>query len=595
MEGYDDEGLDGRFDRGFDDRFGDAFGWPGAAPSSAGVPGTGVDWGDLHGRAAPPEVPGYDVGELIGRGSSGTVWAATRCADGAPVAVKVVPVDTGAQAEVAARELAVLARVDVEGLVRFHEAVGLAGETPSVAVVLDRVRGGSLARVVAARGHLSAGETVTVLAPVARALAGLHAAGVVHGDVSPGNVLLELNGRPVLADLGVSSVAGSGPDELWGTQGFVAPEVLDGQRPGPAADVYAVGALAWWCATGEPPGPGALRAPVDEVLPHLPEAWRRLTASALAGDPGARPSAAELALGYFDAVPCEPLRMTVGTDETSLLTQRIRDAGRPSDDGASTSPEPRRAGMGAAVRGGVGAARAGLAGLRRHTSSPRSRPSRSRRSSSRQSRSRQFSSRLFPSRLSLPRAPGGRLVASVLLLAAVVAVLVPAGVVVAGGASVPGWLPGDVRTTGPSRPAGPTPPPDPLTDRRAPQRDLRGLAQSLADERARLVVAGDPARLGDLDAPGSQALRQDSQALRDLAARHQRYAGVRLTARTARLVTVSATRATIDVSVDTAAYEVLGAGRVEHRPPTTGRPLRLVLVWHDARWKVDAVLDPSAG
>ena len=590
MEGFDGSGYDGES------------GWTGAA-----LPGTDVPVGGVRGSAAaPPEVPGYDVGGLLGRGGSGGVWAATRCADGAPVAVKVVPVGTGAQAAVAARELAVLARLEVEGLVGFREAVGLDDERPAVAVVLDRVRGGSLARVVAARGHLSAGETVTVLAPVARALAGLHAAGVVHGDVSPGNVLLELNGRPLLADLGVSSVAGSGPDEIWGTHGFVAPEVLDGQPPGPAADVYAVGALAWWCATGEPPGPGALRAPVDEVLPDLPEAWRRLTARALGGDPGARPSAAELALGYFDAVPCEPLRMTVGTDETSLLTQRIRDAGRPSDPAVSASTDPHREGRGGAWRAAGGVVHAVLSRL------PRPRRSLSRRSLSRRSLSRRSLSRMSavrpsapgpsapgPSvpRVSVPRASSGRRLTAVLLLAALAAVLVPAGVVAAGGVSAPGWLPGDARTTAAPRSPAPTPSPsrDPLTDRRAAQRDPRGLTQALADERARLVVAGDPAGLGVLDAPGSQALRQDTEALRDLAARHQRYAGVHLTARTARLVAVSPTKATIDSAVDTAAYEVVGAGRVEHRPAAPGRPLRLILVWHDGRWKVDAVLDPSAG
>jgi serine/threonine protein kinase len=525
---------------------------------------------DVRGSSvARPQVPGYELGELLGRGSSGCVWAATRCADGAPVAVKVVPVGTAAQAAVAARELAVLARVEVEGLVRFREAVGLDGAPPAVAVVLDRVRGGSLARVVAARGNLSAGETVTVLAPVARALAGLHAAGVVHGDVSPGNVLLELNGRPLITDLGVTGVAGSGPAELWGTQGFVAPEVLEGRRPGPAADVYAVGALAWWCATGEPPGPGALRAPVDEVLPDLPEAWRRLTAGALAGDPGVRPSAAELALGYFDAVPCEPLRMTVGTDETSLLTQRIRAAGRPFDGAASMSATPHDEGRGGVVRAAARVVRAAL--------------------------SRLPAARWSTPRWSVRRAPSGRLVTTVLLLAALTAVVVPAGVV-AGGVSAPAWLSGDARTARTPRPTTSRPSPrDPLTDRRAPQRDARGLAQALADERARLLVMGNQTRLGDLDAPGSQALRQDTDALRQLTARHQRYAGVRLTARAVRLVTVSATKATVDASVDTAAYEVVGTGRVEHRPAATGRPLRLLLVWHDGRWKVDAVTDPSAG
>ena len=136
-------------------------------------------------------MPGYRIGQLLGAGATGSVWQAVRERDDAAVAVKVVPVGAdGPEATIAARELGVLASVEVEGLVGFHEALGLGGDPPAVAIVLDLVTGGSLQRAVSGRGHLSVGESVTVLAPVARALAGLHAAGVVHGDVSPTNVLL---------------------------------------------------------------------------------------------------------------------------------------------------------------------------------------------------------------------------------------------------------------------------------------------------------------------------------------------------------------------------------------------------------------------
>ncbi len=272
----------------------------------------------------PPVVPGYALGTRLGTGGSAVVWAGTRDRDGTPVAVKVVTVGAGEQADAAVRELGVLARVDVEGLVRFHEAVSLPGQDRRVALVLDHVGGGSLQGVLAARGTLSVGESVTVLAPVAKALAGLHAAGVVHGDVTPGNVLLERTGRPLLADLGVARFVGEAPGEAVGTEGFVAPEVVDGGAVTPAADVYAAGALAWWCVTGQVPGPASWRAPLESLAPGLPEAWCETTTQALASDPAARPSAAQLALAWFDAAPCEPLRLVVGTDETSLLTHRLR-------------------------------------------------------------------------------------------------------------------------------------------------------------------------------------------------------------------------------------------------------------------------------
>ncbi len=110
-----------------------------------------------------------------------------------------------------------------------------------VAVVMPHLLGGAVDALVRHRGHLSPGEVVTVLAPVASALGRLHDLGVVHGDVSPGNVLLDLDGRPVLGDLGLGHVVGDVSPGVWGTDGYVAPEVLLGADPTPASDVYALG------------------------------------------------------------------------------------------------------------------------------------------------------------------------------------------------------------------------------------------------------------------------------------------------------------------------------------------------------------------
>ncbi|TPG18347.1 serine/threonine-protein kinase [Pedococcus bigeumensis] len=517
-----------------------------------------------------PEVPGYDVGEPLGRGGSGTVWAASRVSDGAPVAVKVVALGAGAEADSLAREIAVLARVDVEGLVGFHEAVGLAGEPASVALVLDHVGGGSLEGIVRARGHLSVGESVTMLAPVARALAGLHGLGVVHGDVHPGNILLERTGRPLLADLGVASLAGDVPGQLYGTEGFVAPEVLDRGVVTTASDVYAVGALAWWCATGSAPAPVALRRPLEELAPGLPEAWSEITRQALRGDPEARPTAAELALAYYDSAPCEPLRLVVGSDETSLLTQRLRQTG------AAPPLEP------------AGPPSSGVSALRQ----------RGRRVvvlAAALLSSLMWSWMSAPLRSVSAVARWGlepRRAAALVTVVLLVLGLGVGGLMAAGRLTTPDWVhPSQDRAAG--RPSILEPVAsgfDPATDQDAPQRDPRGLMMALSTLRADLMTSAELTDLARLDAPGSEALAQDTALLKGLAASGQSWQGVVLTVTSARAVTHTATSATVDAVVQTSAYRLVDrSGRAQQRPAVAGEEMRFALVWSAGRWRVASI------
>ena len=203
-----------------------------------------------------------------------------------------------------------------------------------VAVVMPHLLGGALDALVRARGHLSPGEVVTVLAPVASALGRLHDLGVVHGDVSPGNVLLDLDGRPLLADLGLGHVVGDVSPGVWGTDGYVAPEVLLGADPGPASDVYALGAAGLAVPDGHRARvrPG-LRPELSEVClagegsePVVSCAGRGRVVPSRRDRPGAH----ELAWLLFAAAEPEPLRLVHGDDEVSAVTYRLRAAaGRP--------------------------------------------------------------------------------------------------------------------------------------------------------------------------------------------------------------------------------------------------------------------------
>jgi hypothetical protein len=266
-----------------------------------------------------PVVPGYRLEELLGRGGSGEVWRAVPRSGGAPVAVKLL---VAGDAERQAREAALLGELDHPHLVRLHEVVHgpRRGGQPRVALVLDLLSGGSLAALLARRGRLRPGEVVTALAPVAAALAHAHERGVVHGDISPGNVVFTAEGRPVLTDLGVARVLG---EEAAGevTPAYVDPTVARGGAPGPESDVFGVAAAAFHALTGVAPWNAAtpadtLRVAADGVLPDLaelaPDAPADLLAvitRGLSPDPHDRGSAAAFALDLRHACRPEPVRL----------------------------------------------------------------------------------------------------------------------------------------------------------------------------------------------------------------------------------------------------------------------------------------------
>jgi serine/threonine protein kinase len=274
-----------------------------SAPVLPGEPGT-----------AAPLVPGYTLEALLGRGGSGEVWRAVPRRGGAPVAVKVLVSGEPARQ---AREAALLGELDHPHLVRLIEVVHQPrrGGAPRVALVLELLAGGSLAALLARRGRLRPGEVVTAVAPVAAALAHAHGNGVVHGDLSPGNIVFTAEGRPVLTDLGVARVLGeTSAGEV--TPAYVDPTVARGGAPGPASDVFGVAAAAFHALTGIAPWNAAtpadtLRVAAAGLLPDLaelaPEAPRELIdviSRGLAADPHDRGSAAAFALDLRHA--CRP-------------------------------------------------------------------------------------------------------------------------------------------------------------------------------------------------------------------------------------------------------------------------------------------------
>jgi hypothetical protein len=512
-----------------------------------------------------PQVPGYDVEGPLGHGATGSVWRATRCSDGVPVALKVVAVGehdaAGAMAEVA-----VLRQARVEGLVRCHEAVALPGPLPAVALVLDLVEGGSLASAVGARGHLSAGEAVTVASPVARTLAGLHALGVVHGDVSPANVLLEPSGRPVLADLGTARVVGHVPGEPHGTPGFVAPEVEAGAAPTPASDVYAAGALTWWCVTGEAPPPGTLRPGLLEVAPWVPPAFADVVEALLRGRPEERPTASEAALALYDAAGCEPLALAAGADEVTLLTRRIRAA-------APAAPTPVADPPGGRLLTGR---RLGSAALARARTG-----------------------------VDLSRAARRRVALGAAAVVVVAVAVTGAGALpTVAGADSATTTPGEAhRPTVTSAPAGTSPSRESAPSaaaglQRRPDavvRDPAGLIGALGAVRASLLGSPDPEALAALDVPHSDAWRSDAALVARLHEAGQRFEGVDFPVRSARVLASTDGSARVLAVVGTGAHSVRGGdGRATARAAAPASAMVFHLRWGDGLWRVERITTPAA-
>jgi hypothetical protein len=249
---------------------------------------------------------GYRIEELIGAGSSGEVWRARVASTGVPVALKRIWLSERACREDALSEAAMLSALDHPHLMALHD---VRSADDAIVLVLDLAAGGSLADLLARRGRLTVGETITAISPIAAALAYAHNAGVVHGDVSAANILFTDIGLPLLADLGVARLTGDlGPVRT--TPAYVDPVVAAGGLPSATSDVFMLAGVALHALTGVPPWPGSdpdqvLEAAMTGDQPDfaarmtaagVPRAVAAVVAGALTVDPAYRATAADFAL-----------------------------------------------------------------------------------------------------------------------------------------------------------------------------------------------------------------------------------------------------------------------------------------------------------
>ncbi|GAB3411997.1 serine/threonine-protein kinase [Flindersiella endophytica] len=246
---------------------------------------------------------GYVLRERVGEGGMGVVYKADD-PHGRTVAIKLMKPHIAADPEIRrrfAREARVLSRVRGNHIAEVLDADVLA-ETPYV--VTRYVNGPALYDVITHGGPLRGGDLADLAGDLADALNSIHGAGIVHRDLKPGNVLIQ-DGIAVVIDFGIAQFV----DEtrwtrtgmVYGTPGYVSPEVLSGGDVSAAADIHAWAATVAFAATGHSPfGSGPLEAVAYRVLhdePRLDDCppWLRpVIERCLSKDPAVRPNAKEL-------------------------------------------------------------------------------------------------------------------------------------------------------------------------------------------------------------------------------------------------------------------------------------------------------------
>ncbi|WP_446464208.1 protein kinase domain-containing protein [Streptomyces sp. BRA346] len=276
----------------------------------------------------------YRLAEQIGRGGMGTVWRAEDELLGRQVAVKQLHVsphlsedELTTMHERTRREARSAARITHPNVVVVHDVVDDEGLP---CIVMEYVPSTTLGDLLKEGGTLSPDETARIGRGMIAALRAAHAAGVLHRDVKPGNVLLGKDGRVVLTDFGIAMATGTSTltktGEVVGSIDYIAPERVRGRKPGPASDLWALGATLYQAVEGRAPfrkptpietGYAIAVDPLDP--PRRAGSLAPLIEALLEKEPERRPSAEETE---------RALRGPASEPETTVFPVQGQDGGR---------------------------------------------------------------------------------------------------------------------------------------------------------------------------------------------------------------------------------------------------------------------------
>jgi eukaryotic-like serine/threonine-protein kinase len=250
----------------------------------------------------------YELLEPVGHGAMGTVWRARDVRLDREVAVKEVCLpgpmtsqDRSVLRERSLREARVAARLTHPGVVTVHDVIEAEG---SPWIIMELVPSRSLAQMLAEDGPLSPARAAALGMTLLEALGSAHAAGVVHRDVKPGNILVTSEDRAVLTDFGIATLHGdprlTQAGMVMGTPGFCAPERIRGEPASSASDLWSLGATLYAAVEGRGPfeGQGSAMAVLASIVHGDPPPATRagplepVILALMKRDPAARPDAA---------------------------------------------------------------------------------------------------------------------------------------------------------------------------------------------------------------------------------------------------------------------------------------------------------------